>query len=129
MTLSEAVKLTIAQRLVPKLCRFCKRIRDIKPKDIEYFAQVDVARPIIADPVGCPACKGTGYMGRTVVMEMLPFDDAVRAMIVKKVQVEEIVTYIRNRGFKGLAEQAVTLLLTGEISLESARLFIRKPLN
>jgi type II secretory ATPase GspE/PulE/Tfp pilus assembly ATPase PilB-like protein len=29
-------------------------------------------------PVGCPACNGTGYRGRTGIFELLVFDTAVR---------------------------------------------------
>ena len=27
-------------------------------------------------PVGCPSCAGTGYLGRTVLAEMLPLDSS-----------------------------------------------------
>ena len=128
-TLADALKLAIAQRLVPRLCRFCKVLRDVEPEDVEYFPSLPIARPVIAERRGCSACRGTGYIGRSVIMEMLPVNEDVRAMLAAGRQSYEITKYIRDRGYLGITEQATRLLLTGEISVETAKLFIRKPLN
>jgi type II secretory ATPase GspE/PulE/Tfp pilus assembly ATPase PilB-like protein len=61
-------------------------------------------------------------------MELMPVDDAVRNMIADKDTMVTIEQYNRSRGFRGLVDQATELLLTGEITLESARQFITRPL-
>ncbi len=64
--LSSSLLGVVAQRLVRKLCESCR-------------APDPVAGGWRA--VGCPACDGTGYRGRTGVHELLVIDDTLRALI------------------------------------------------
>ncbi len=73
--ISSAVLGVLSQRLVRRLCRSCFAMRP--PTDEER-----VFLPMLPDlcptPVGCPACNGTGYRGRTGIFELLVFDTGVR---------------------------------------------------
>jgi len=129
VALATAMKLSIAQRLVGKLCPFCKKTRAPRAEDLEYFPASDIARPVIAERVGCSVCRGTGIAGRLLIMEMMPVDDTIREMIASKRSPTEIERYNRQRGFLGLIEQASYLLQTGEITLADARRFITRPLT
>ena len=64
--LSSSLLGVVAQRLVRKLCEQCRQ-----------------ADPVTGGwrAVGCPACDGTGYRGRTGVHEILVVDDEIRALI------------------------------------------------
>lgn len=128
VSLSCALKLSIAQRLVSRLCPHCRKIRPPRASDLEHFPPVAVARPVIAERTGCVQCRGTGIMGRHLIMEMMVCDQAVREMIALNRHPNEIEKYCRSRGFPGLLEQAAWLLQNGEISLESASQFIERPL-
>ncbi|MBC8009239.1 MAG: type II/IV secretion system protein [Burkholderiales bacterium] len=75
---ASAVELVIAQRLVRRLCPACT-----KPAPVDHDrVQADLVAlslpPTLADgvfelnaPVGCRACRGTGYRGRVGVFEIL----------------------------------------------------------
>ncbi len=75
---ASAVELVIAQRLVRRLCPACT-----KPAPVDHDrVQADLVAlglpPELADgvhqlnaPVGCRACRGTGYRGRVGVFEIL----------------------------------------------------------
>lgn len=126
ISMSIALRLSIAQRLVSKLCPHCKVVDNAKPEDLRPFPQVDVARPVVAKKVGCPACKGTGYMGRMVIMEMLQVDDQVMSLIETKASPTVIRSHNQNRGFKSLEVQAAKLLFTGVIDIEEAKLFLTR---
>ena len=75
---ASAVELVIAQRLVRRLCPACS-----KPAPVDHARiQADLVAlnlpPSLADgvtelaaPVGCRACRGTGYRGRVGIFEIL----------------------------------------------------------
>lgn len=74
----DAVKALIAQRLVRKLCSYCKaplspeKLGHTKRKTIvEYSGVQDETKWKLFEPTGCQECHFTGYRGRTGVYELL----------------------------------------------------------
>lgn len=128
VSLSCALRLSVAQRLVSRLCPFCKKSRPPRASDLEHFPPVSVARPVICERNGCSLCRGTGLMGRHLIMEIMVCDQAVKEMIALNRHPQEIEKYCRARGFPSLVEQAAWLLQNGEISLDAASQFIERPL-
>lgn len=123
-TLSISLRLAVAQRLVPKLCRFCRTERPATALDLKFFPDVEVSNPIIADSAGCPACKGTGRHGRFMVCDFLPIDSTVALMIAEARGSDAIQAYNVQRGFRPLIERATYLLLTGQIGFTDATRFL-----
>jgi type II secretory ATPase GspE/PulE/Tfp pilus assembly ATPase PilB-like protein len=75
--LRSGLRAVIAQRLVRRLCAACA-----EPSDrAEDFLGLPVSR--VKLPRGCDACGGTGYLGRTLLAELLPpdSDDIGRAIL------------------------------------------------
>jgi len=128
VSLSCALRMSVAQRLVSRLCPFCKVSRPPRASDLEHFPPVSVARPVICERGSCAMCRGTGLMGRHLIMEIMVCDQAVREMIAVGRHPQEIEKYCRSRGFPSLVEQATWLLQNGEISLEAASQFVERPL-
>lgn len=127
IALGYALKLSVAQRLVTKLCPLCRKTRPAAPEDLRPFPEVSVADPVISERVGCTACRGTGNAGRRSIMEMLPIDSEIIALIEQRASPGEIRTHNHNRGYTNLMQQATLLLLRGEISLDEARTFLTRP--
>ena len=79
--LTSAVTLVVAQRLVRKLCESCgKRIDEESgllglPGDLLGMAH---------EPVGCKECFGTGYAGRTVIVEHLRMSEPIRKRVLER---------------------------------------------
>lgn len=128
VALSLALRLVIAQRLVPQLCPFCRTSRAPLPVEIEQFPSVEVAHPQIAQAQGCPACHSTGTAGRFLIAEMMPVDPVISEMISRRRSPDEIRRYNQSEGYMPLIDQATRLLLNGEIPLDAAKLFLTKPL-
>ena len=65
----------MAQRLVRKLCAACSRPHSVsermqgKLKLAASTGEVDLSNS--REPIGCEACAGTGYRGRTTISEIL----------------------------------------------------------
>lgn len=80
--IAQSIAMVLVQRLVRKLCQACVTL-DTPPKAL---LESLVARNIVAPDVkiglpravGCDACKGTGYVGRAVVVEALAVTDEIR---------------------------------------------------
>ncbi|WP_062219017.1 GspE/PulE family protein [Aureimonas sp. D3] len=113
----------VAQRLLRLLCTDC---RQIGPASLAERAVLERARPALkgagpialAHPVGCPACNGTGYRGRTVVTEGLEVDRAISAMIAAERPEREIETAACERGMQTLLDNGIDKALALETSLE-----------
>jgi general secretion pathway protein E len=78
--LASTVRLVLAQRLVRRLCDACKRPAILGAREIEMLASIG-AGPSAFEAHGCPACGGSGYVGRIGLYECVSIDDTVRRMI------------------------------------------------
>jgi len=78
--LAGALSLVLAQRLVRLLCPECSR----PARKDEMTGIRESARPGARIPVGCDACLGTGYKGRTLLAERLSTSDALHDAIMVK---------------------------------------------
>ena len=76
-----------AQRLVRTLCRHCREPYKVMP---ELAAQLQLARYTndssirLYHPKGCAGCNGTGYYGRTALVETLVMTDPIRQLILRQ---------------------------------------------
>lgn len=71
----------VAQRLVRVLCSRCKKATQT---DVEFWrsmtANWETTIPKeICEPVGCLACRDTGYKGRSGIYEIMPFTESLQA--------------------------------------------------
>jgi len=77
----------MAQRLIRRLCTDCRRPTVAPPEVVDQFRlrqyassdQIHVWRA-----VGCPACRHTGYRGRTAISEFLPMTAEIERLIVRR---------------------------------------------
>lgn len=127
IALGYALKLSVAQRLVAKLCPHCRRTRPAEPEDLRPFPEVNIPDPVISEKVGCPACRGSGIVGRRVIMEMLPIDSEITSLVEQHALPGDIRMHNHKRGYTNLIVQATLLLLRGEIELSEARTFLTRP--
>lgn len=75
-----AVTLVIAQRLVRKLCSFCKKSYVLPGYWLKEAAFEQKEDRRLYQPVGCSACI-KGYAGRTSIYEMLPMSDSIKSLV------------------------------------------------
>jgi general secretion pathway protein E len=79
-------------------------------------------------PVGCLECRRTGYLGRTGLVELLVVTDAIRALIARGSELQELRTQAARDGLRSLrvsgAEKIAAGLTTIEEVLRAAPPFI-----
>ncbi|MEL6614869.1 MAG: GspE family protein, partial [Bacteroidota bacterium] len=70
----------------------------------------------VRTPVGCDACAGTGYRGRTAVFEVVESTDAFASLVARGASAAELAREARAAGSHTLQEAAVRLMLQGRTS-------------
>jgi type IV pilus assembly protein PilB len=108
----------IAQRLVRKLCMHCKApyAPDTMTQRLLGMKQDD-DRPIY-QAAGCPRCDNMGYRGRVAIMELFKLDAEIDEQIARRATGREIRNAASAKGFRTLADDAISRVLLGQTSLE-----------
>lgn len=80
--LATSVSLVIAQRLVRKLCPFCKTKIEVPEHALldAGFTKEEIANLTLYGPKGCEKCT-EGFKGRMAIYEMLPVSPAISTII------------------------------------------------
>ena len=115
--IADAVNLVMAQRLIRKICPFCKE--DVKniPANIYEKLGVPVGTPIYHGK-GCEKCDKSGYKGRTAIFEILAMTRDIRQLIVKDATDLEIRDKAVEQGFVTLRAAAIKQMLAGVTTIE-----------
>lgn len=123
-TVGSAVNLTIAQRLVRKLCNECKEEYSITE---EEYALIKDATATPEEEItlykakGCSACGESGYTGRVGIYEGIRVDDAVAKVVAEEGSEQDILAAAAAQNIPTLQEDGVEKLLRGVTSLEELR--------
>jgi general secretion pathway protein E len=105
----------VAQRLVRKVCPYCKEQYNIS-RDECYILGIDyekVKKYKVAIGRGCPQCRGTGYLGRTGIFEIMEITEKIRNAVNEKATPSEIKKIAQSNGMVTLRECAIKKLLQG----------------
>ena len=110
--LSLVLQMIVSQRLLRKLCPYCKKedlnykeklkslnLSQEKYENIKFYASE-----------GCDKCMGTGYIGRIPVFEIIYFDNILKDILAQKKEIK--------RNFKTLLDDAMDKAKEGLTSLD-----------
>lgn len=89
--LASTLRCIVAQRLARKLCSFCKV--PYKPSEKELALMKDLNPPenlTIYKEKGCEACNNSGFLGRTIVGEILTINDEIADLIITSASIIKI---------------------------------------
>lgn len=80
--IANAVNLVMAQRLVRRLCK-CKEVYEPHPEVLRGigFSDEEISTGTFYKAIGCEKCGGSGFKGRTAIMEALYFSKDIRRLI------------------------------------------------
>ncbi len=139
-SLASALTLTMAQRLVRRLCIKCKKDYQPNQKEKEKIKKAladlpaevltkaglpsNIKIPKISEnfklfkPTGCPQCNGTGFKGRIGVYEIIPSDPDLEKFISQTPGHAEILEFLQKKGFVSMFQDGVLKALEGITSIE-----------
>jgi general secretion pathway protein E len=118
--LTATVNGILAQRLVRRLCSACKRPAHAAREVAERFEldRIAAGAPImLCEPMGCPACRGTGYAGRVAVAELLAPDETTHRLILSRASHVEIQRAASASGMRTMYENGLRQVIAGTTSL------------
>ncbi|HVS01902.1 MAG TPA: ATPase, T2SS/T4P/T4SS family [Thermoanaerobaculia bacterium] len=111
---------TMAQRLLRRICPHCTLERYLD-KDEAQALRLSVPadkRVKIKEGKGCHECRGTGYLGRTGIFEILPLDEGIKELVLKGADAPLIKREAVHRGMRTLRQSALRKLAEGLTTVE-----------
>jgi type IV pilus assembly protein PilB len=105
----------MAQRLVRRICPFCKTREDL-PKDVLKKISADIRE--VWTGRGCDACSGTGYKGRIGIFEVLPVAGPIRELIMKRASIKEMKDKATELGMRTLREDGIGKVIKGITTID-----------
>ena len=116
---SSSVECAIAQRLVRLICNKCKREVKLNDKVKKGLGiNLDFTKVKFFEGKGCPACKFTGFRGRTGVYEILVLDDEIRDMILERASADKVREKALKSGMKMLFDDGIDKATAGLTTVE-----------
>lgn len=114
--LLSALRGVLAQRLVRKICPFCKEAYEPSQLEKMYLAKYNVDK--IYKGRGCPHCHQTGYSGRIALQEFIVIDDTLANMIIHKEPNAILNTYLQHKNYITLQNDGINKVLQGLTTMD-----------
>jgi general secretion pathway protein E len=110
----------MAQRLVRMVCPHCARQRPLKPEEAEVLGlRVPEGKVMpVRQGAGCLRCRGTGFLGRSGVFEVMAIDEPIRQLIHDRADSRTVREAARRQGMTSLRECAIRKLAQGVTTFE-----------
>ena len=133
-----ALSLSIAQRLVRRLCTSCKKekVPSEKEKSImqtvidsikeegkslsNYNIDPNASFKLYA-PIGCDKCNKTGYKGRIGIFEAIKTDEAIEKIIPQNPSEREIKRIAKTQGILSMRQDGMVKIINGLTSFEEVQ--------
>ena len=116
--IADSVIGVIAQRLVRRLCKECKRPRLATADEKELMGCSMEEDVTIYEPCGCSKCENTGYKGRIGVYEIMKMSPRLKTIISKRQGADAIKEQALQEGMYTLRMSATEYVLDGTTSFE-----------
>ncbi len=124
--LTSAVRLSIAQRLVRRLCQACRKPSKLTGRQLAVAKSVYESSPKKPVPfsedvwvsTGCEKCNGTGFKGRIGIFEAIRIDSAIEAALQMNPSEREIKEAAASQGIPDMAQDGVLKILAGITTID-----------
>jgi len=126
--LASSLAAVINQRLVRKLCSYCRLARPLNKQQQRWLQLNDeqAEKMQLYHPVGCKKCGYRGYLGRVALFELVLMNSALRELIEQRASSEEL-TWCARRSLPGIEYDAQQKVLAGITSYAEAIRITRNP--
>lgn len=134
---AENLKLIVSQRLVRLLCRKCRLAYRPNPKLLAKLGLPTDTKKLYRAPKPdededeedrevCPACGGTGYMGRTGLIEMVLIDDDIKKLILEGADPAKIRAKAKESGMQSFQSDGLRIVAEGKTAIEELQRAFRE---
>jgi type II secretory ATPase GspE/PulE/Tfp pilus assembly ATPase PilB-like protein len=123
--MADSLALSQAQRLVRRLCGYCKRPDTPTQEFIDLMARQGVLTQPLTQPiykaVGCDECHGTGYSGRIALMELCEVSAELRDLIEEGAPMSAMRAVAFKGGFLSLFQEGLLQIVGGHTTMDEIR--------
>jgi len=120
--LADALAMSQAQRLVRRLCPYCKQPAAITQEIQDFLYYQGCITETLSEPlyqkVGCEECNTTGYSGRVALMEMCLVNGEMSNLIATGAPVNELRRAAEKDGFRTLYQEGLTQVIAGNTTFD-----------
>ncbi len=110
----------VSQRLVRVLCPHCKQT--YTPSDFELsslgLTRDQIAAGRVYKAVGCDNCNQKGYLGRTIIQELMMVNEEIRHLIMQRKDGGTIKKAALSHGMKTFRDHGIQKVLQGITTIE-----------
>jgi type IV pilus assembly protein PilB len=112
---TSSVTTVLAQRLVRRVCTYCREPHQPSADELAFLDSVSAGRQdtLFFSGAGCNFCAHTGYLDRVGVYEMLPITPRIRELVLASASHADIRRAARSEGMRTLPEEAARLVRAG----------------
>ena len=117
--LTSTVNAIAAQRLVRTLCVKCRQPYEAMPEMLKRLSLEHARRPVVLySQKGCEACRHTGFVGRTSILELLPVGDRVRHAVLAGEDASQILKHALEEGMQTMRAHGFAKAVAGITTIE-----------
>ncbi len=115
-----SVHMVVAQRLVRRICTFCKEPSELAPQALVAagFSEHEARTIKLFRGRGCERCSSTGYKGRVGLYEVMEIDEEMRELILTGASANELRMKAMERGMLTLRGSGLQKVREGMTTLE-----------
>ena len=114
---ASALRGVVAQRLVRCICPHCKTAYAANAEEKAYLNINSGDGLMLYKGSGCEKCRGTGYLGRMALQEVMPVVPELKKFILGKAQEETLFAEAEKFGAVSMRSDGVQKILSGQTSL------------
>jgi general secretion pathway protein E len=107
-----------AQRLVRKICPYCKVETTLPEAVLQGVKEYLPENPVFYKGEGCKECGHSGYKGREMISEVLTVSETISRMIARNASKEELTQQAVEEGFINMFEDGVQKALAGKTTID-----------
>jgi general secretion pathway protein E len=115
---ASSLEAVLAQRLVRRICPHCREPYTPGEKILKDFAVARRAGAVFYRGKGCKQCRGTGYLGRVGLFELLSVDPQIQELIMARTPADIIQARAVAQGMRTLRDDGLDKVLAGLTSFE-----------
>jgi len=123
--LSDSLVLSQAQRLVRRLCEYCKRPKAIGPEVLDLLSLYGMSEladdALIFERGECDECHQTGYSGRLALMELTEVTPEIKDLISDDAPIATIREVAQANGLRTLYQEGLAQVLKGNTTFEEIK--------
>ena len=117
--LTSTLHLILGQRLVRRLCVYCRAPYQPSAEMRDRFAMLELAEHTHwYRAQGCAACQGTGFRGRIAILEALPMTDEIRNKVLARADAHSIEQLAIAGGMRTMLRHGLERVIDGMTTVE-----------